>query len=150
MTMPDSTGPTLVVRRTIPFPRERVFDAWLDPARLALFMRPSSGSHTSVDVDPRVGGKFRIAMFHPKSPPEGSVHTGEYLLIERPSRLVFTWRSASTDQRDTTVTVDFIERPGGTEVVLTHVGLPSSQVEGHRKGWSEILALLESSPSVVA
>lgn len=143
MTLPDSSAPTLVVRRTIPFPRERVFDAWLDPKRLAQFMRPASGRQAIVEVDPKAGGKFRIAMLHPKSPPDGTVHTGEYLLIERPSRLVFTWISPSTEQRATTVTVDFIERPGGTEIVLTHVALPPKQIEGHRAGWTEILGLLE-------
>ena len=134
---------TLVVTRFIPFPRERVFDAWLDAKRLALFMHPGPNGRSTVVTDPRVGGKFRIVMHHEKTPPEGVVHTGEYLLIERPSRLVFTWISIPTENRATTVTVEFQERPGGTEVVLTHVDLPASQVEGHRRGWTEILGLLE-------
>ena len=144
MTTAKQQSPTLVVTRFIPFPRERVFDAWLDAKRLAQFMHPGNNGRSTVETDARVGGKFRIVMHHAKTPPEGVLHTGEYLLIERPSRLVFTWLSIPTENRATTVTVEFEERPGGTEVVLTHVGLPSTQVEGHRRGWGEILGLLES------
>jgi hypothetical protein len=42
------------------------------------------------------------------------------------------------------VTIEFHERGGGTELVLTHRGLPPTEVEGHRKGWSDILRLLEA------
>jgi uncharacterized protein YndB with AHSA1/START domain len=131
----------VVVRRTIPIPRERVFDAWLDPARLARFMRPGSTGRTTADVDARVGGRFRIVMYHPNSK-AGTEHTGEYLLIDRPRRLSFTWCSTNTDDKDTTVTIEFLDRDGATEVVLTHTQLPPKQLEGHRKGWSDILAAL--------
>src|SRR2546430_16550012 len=97
----------LVVRRVIPIRRERVFDAWLDPRRLALFMRPGSATRTTAEVDPRVGGRFRIVMEHAGGPVE---HTGEYLLIDRPSRLSFTWLSPVTEGIITVVTIDFIER----------------------------------------
>jgi uncharacterized protein YndB with AHSA1/START domain len=131
----------VVVRRTIPIPRERVFDAWLDPARLARFMRPGTTGRTTADVDARVGGRFRIVMYHPNSK-AGTEHTGEYLLIDRPRRLSFTWCSINTDDKDTTVTIEFLDRDGATEVVLTHTQLPPKQLEGHRKGWSDILAAL--------
>jgi uncharacterized protein YndB with AHSA1/START domain len=135
----DAPGP-LVVRRTIAFPRERVFDAWLDPARLATFMRPGSVVRTTAEVDARVGGRFRIVMHHPDAAPDGVEHTGEYLLIDRPSRLAFTWRSPNTDDRPTTVTIDFLDRGGATEVVLTHTQLPPRQIDSHRNGWAGILA----------
>ena len=131
----------LVVRRTIRISRERVFDAWLDPVRLARFMRPGSTARATAELDPRVGGHFRIIMYHPNAP-AGTEHTGEYLLIDRPSRLSFTWRSVNTDDRTTTVTIDFFDRDGATEVVLTHTELPPQQIDNHRKGWSDILAAL--------
>jgi len=133
----------LVVRRTIPIARERVFDAWLDPARLARFMQPGSTARATAELDPRVGGRFRIVMYHPNAS-SGTEHTGEYLLIDRPRRLSFTWRSINTGDRDTTVTIDFLDRDGATEIVLTHTQLPPNQLEGHRKGWSEILAALDA------
>jgi uncharacterized protein YndB with AHSA1/START domain len=140
MTAAKQPAPTVVVRRVIPFPRERVFDAWLDPEKLARFMHPSGTWHATVETDPRVGGRFRIVMFHSAGASQGVVHTGEYLLIDRPSRLSFSWISVNTDNRATTVVIEFLDRPGGTEVILTHTQLPPKQVEGHRKGWSDILA----------
>jgi len=135
----------LVVRRLIPIDRERVFDAWLDPARLARFMCPTTAKRATADVDPRVGGRFRIVMFHPEVDANGVVHTGEYLLIDRPSRLAFTWESQFTEGITTVVTIDFIERGTSTEVVLTHDRLPPQALEAHRRGWTDILGLLGES-----
>jgi uncharacterized protein YndB with AHSA1/START domain len=82
MTEGDEGSDVVVVQRVIAAPREQVFDAWLDPSSLARWMRPRPGSIATAEVDPRVGGTFRIVMIHG----EGAVeHTGEYLLIERPS-----------------------------------------------------------------
>jgi uncharacterized protein YndB with AHSA1/START domain len=71
-------------------------------------------------------------------------HTGEYLAIEPPSRLSFTWISKYTDERPTVVTIEFHEQDGGTELVLTHRGLPPKEVEGHRQGWTDIVRLLDA------
>jgi uncharacterized protein YndB with AHSA1/START domain len=138
----DPTTPVLVVRRQIAVPRERVFEAWLDSESLAHWMRPGDSTHASVTVDPRVGGGFRIVM---EGSSHGCVeHTGEYIAIEPPSRLSFSWISKHTDQRPTVVTIEFFERGGGTELVLTHRGLPPREVEGHRRGWTDIMRLLEA------
>jgi uncharacterized protein YndB with AHSA1/START domain len=143
MNATDQAAPVLVVRRQMAVPRERVFQAWLDSESLAHWMRPAGTSHATVTVDPRVGGGFRIVM---EGAPHGCVeHTGEYLAIEPPSRLSFTWISKHTEQRPTVVTIEFHERGTGTELVLTHRGLPASQVEGHRQGWTDIVRLLDES-----
>src|SRR4051794_2960908 len=121
----STSGETLVVRRVIPAPRERVFAAWLDPARLSKWMRPGGVTGATVEVDPKVGGKFRIVMIEG---PKHFEHTGEYLVIEPPERLEFTWISDATDHRPTVVTIEFLEREAETELVLTHRRLPASQV----------------------
>jgi uncharacterized protein YndB with AHSA1/START domain len=134
-------GPVLVVRREIAVPRERVFQAWLDSESLAEWMRPGNFDRSLVTVDPRVGGGFRIVM---QGSGHGPVeHRGEYLAIEPPSLLSFTWISRNTDDRPTVVTIEFHERGTGTELVLTHRGLPEKAVEGHRKGWTAIVQLLD-------
>ena len=143
MNATDQAAPVLVVRRQMAVPRERVFQAWLDSESLAHWMLPGGTTQATVTVDPRVGGGFRIVM---EGAPHGCVeHTGEYLAIEPPSRLSFTWISKHTDQRPTVVTIEFHERGTGTELVLTHRGLPASQVEGHRRGWTDIVRLLDES-----
>ncbi|HEY9014014.1 MAG TPA: SRPBCC domain-containing protein [Gemmatimonadales bacterium] len=140
MSAAGSSGETLVVRRVIPVPRERVFQAWLDPASLAKWMRPSPMTDATADVDARVGGKFRIVMLEG---PKRYEHTGEYRVIKPPERLEFTWISDATDHRPTVVTIEFLEREPGTEVVLTHRRLPATQVESHRRGWTDILQHFE-------
>jgi len=141
MSRNEEASKPLVVRRFVPAPRERVFDAWLDPARLARFMRPGRIGRATAEVDGRIGGRFRIVMFHPDRS-TGTEHTGEYLLIDRPARLSFTWQSVNTDNRPTTVMIEFLVRDGGTEVVLTHSQLPPDQIDSHRKGWGTIVELL--------
>jgi uncharacterized protein YndB with AHSA1/START domain len=140
MTAGSDSDETLVVRRFIRVPRERVFAAWLDPASLAQWMRPTGMTDATAEADPRVGGKFRIVMIQGQ---ERHEHTGEYLVIERPERLSFTWISKATDLRPTVVTIDFLERDAGTDVVLTHRRLPPSQVQSHRDGWTDIVRKLE-------
>jgi uncharacterized protein YndB with AHSA1/START domain len=70
-------------------------------------------------------------------------HTGEYLVIDRPRRLSFTWNSKYTGHRPTIVTIDLTPR-GDTrcEIVLTHTGLPEDQVQGHAKVWTSIIDAL--------
>lgn len=147
MTAPDGAE-VLVVRRVLPAPRERVFAAWLDAESLAQWMRPDTVAATVVEVDPRVGGRFRIAMQRGDGEVE---HRGEYLAIDPPRRLEFTWISAYTDTRPTVVTVELHEREGGTELVLTHRRLPASRVDAHRQGWTDIVrnlgAYLEADPA---
>jgi len=97
---------TLTVSKTIHAPIENVFDAWLDPEMLSQFILPMPGMpQPEVDNEPQQGGSFTIIMLvgEDKIP-----HTGQYLEISRPNRLVFSWLSSfSTD--GSTVTIDFSE-----------------------------------------
>ena len=139
MTSGAHSDEPLVIRRVIPAARERVFAAWLDPRSLAKFMLPGETRSATAEVDPRVGGKFRIVMTHGRGDAE---HWGEYLVIESPSRLSFTWISASTDHKPTVVTIELAEHERGTELTLTHHGLPSRSRDAHERGWGDIVRLL--------
>lgn len=137
------TVPKVTVRREIAASAEELFDAWLDPASLVVWMRPGSTKRAAVKVDPRVGGAFEIVM-HTDSGPVP--HTGVYRAIERPHRLVFTWNSPYAQHIDSLVTVEFRPLRDATEIVLTHEGLPSLEmVAAHNSGWSDILALIAGS-----
>jgi uncharacterized protein YndB with AHSA1/START domain len=135
----EQSAEVLVVRRVLPVPRERVFAAWLDPAGMAQWMCPGDVTTALVELDPRVGGAFRIVMRHGGRDDE---HTGVYLAIEPPSRLSFTWQSVNTDHRPTEVTVELLERGTDTELTLTHRRLPESRVDAHRRGWTAIVEKL--------
>jgi uncharacterized protein YndB with AHSA1/START domain len=139
--MPAEETDAVVVRRVLPVPRERVFAAWLDSALMARWMCPGETRSATVELDPRVGGKFRIVMHHGQG---NADHWGEYLIIEPPARLSFTWISAATEFRPTVVTVELLERGRGTELVLTHRDLPPAQRDAHQTGWTDIVAKLEA------
>jgi len=140
--MTPAESEALVVRRVLPAPRERVFAAWLDPVLMARWMCPGDARSASVELDPRVGGKFRIVMHFGRGDED---HWGEFLVIEPPERLSFSWISAHTLRQPTVVTVELFARGAGaeTELVLTHRRLPLDQVDAHRKGWTDIVAKLD-------
>jgi uncharacterized protein YndB with AHSA1/START domain len=131
----------LVVRRILPAPRERVFAAWLDPVSLGQWMRPKEIAESLVEIDPRVGGEFRIVMRHGAENRDYE-HRGEYLVIQPPSLLSFTWISDATYHQPTVVTIELLERGADTELILTHRRLPPDQIESHRMGWTDIVRLL--------
>ena len=130
----------VVVRRTIAATAEDLFDAWLDPQAMAIWMRPGSIQTTIATVDARVGGRYEIVMH---SATETYPHTGVYRVINRPRRLVFTWLSRGTEQKDSVVTVEFIARGAGTEVVVTHEQLSEGAKPSHNDGWTSALQRLE-------
>lgn len=135
----------LVVRRMIAASAKDVFDAWIDAKAMAVWMRPGSDRSSDVTVDARVGGRFEIVMYNERGP---IPHRGVYQVIDRPRQLVFTWNSPYAGDHDSLVTVDFLPRTGGTEVVVTHEKLPTEVAVGqHREGWTACLAGLEAHAS---
>jgi uncharacterized protein YndB with AHSA1/START domain len=130
----------VIVRRTIAASPEALFDAWLDPQALAVWMRPGTIKSTTAKVDARVGGRYEIVM---RGESEQFPHTGTYHVIDRPRQLVFTWLSRATDNKESLVTVDFLRLGARTEVVVTHEQLPASARESHSHGWTSGLEHLE-------
>ena len=63
---------------------------------------------------------------------------GRFLEVERPERLVYTWRwhGAFEGMPETRVTVDFRPVGGGTDVVVVHENFPDVPLwQRHRSGW---------------
>ena len=128
------------VRRVIRAPRAAVFAAWTDPRSMRLWLAPYSLTVGEVKVDLRVGGSYSLVM---RRDGEDLPHTGIYREIKPPERLVFTWASFGTQQRETLVTIELREHPDGTELVLTHERLPSADaVKRHGAGWTSIFEKL--------
>jgi uncharacterized protein YndB with AHSA1/START domain len=129
---------SVTVRREIAARGEDLFDAWLDAQSLVTWFRPRGAREAHVELDPRVGGTFRIVTVGDES---SMVHTGTYQEIDRPRRLVFTWTSAATQYRDSIVTVTFQPTSTGSTVVEIHqVGLPDDEARSsHHAGWSDVL-----------
>jgi len=127
------------VSRVFPYPAERVFDAWLDPesARRWFFATPR-GEMVRADIDPRVGGRF---VFTDCREGEDVEHIGEYLEIDRPRRLRFTFTVSGVDGPPDLVSITIIPLPDGCELTLTHemAAEYSEYLEGARKAWSGML-----------
>ena len=129
---------TVVVEREVAATINEVFAAWTTPALMARWLSPTG--RAEVDADIRVGGRFRVVMLDADSRLE---HTGEYLRIEPPTLLVFTWASAYTGAEPSVVTVTLQQRDAATLVMLTHERLPASVAEPHASGWTTILERLD-------
>lgn len=129
---------TIVVRRRFEAPPERVFDAWLDPARAAKFLFATpTGEIVKVEIDARVGGSFLIV---DRRPEVGEAeHFGRYVEIDRPRRLAFDF-AIERDMKDATrVTIDIKPVGEGCELTLTHEGVWQDYAERTEGGWTTIL-----------
>jgi uncharacterized protein YndB with AHSA1/START domain len=66
-------------------------------------------------------------------------HTGEYQVVEPPSKLAFTWTSKGTDYQTTLVTVEIFALGEQSELVLTHERFSTpEQAKRHEGGWGQI------------
>ncbi len=128
---------TVTVRRLLPASREDVFALWTDAKRMPDWIL--QGGSATLDV--RVGGSYEMDMHYNG---KGYPHHGEYLEVEPPSRLVFTWISEGTNWKPSIVTIELFARGEDTELVLTHEGLPDAgSAESHQGGWEEIVTWSE-------
>jgi uncharacterized protein YndB with AHSA1/START domain len=116
---------------------ERVFDAWLDPARARkwLFATPT-GVMVRADIDARVGGRF---CFVDRRNGEDVEHVGEYLEIARPRRLVFTFAVPQFSSEFTRVIIDIVPARNGCDLTLTHENVLPEYATRNAEGWTGIL-----------
>jgi len=119
---------------------ERVFDAWLDPATAGrwLFATPT-GQMTRVQIDARVGGKFLLI----RREEDDVEHIGEYLEVDRPRRLVFTFKVPKYSAEMTKVSIDIVPDGTGCNLTLTHEGVLPEWSDRTRQGWTMILDNLD-------
>ena len=156
------TAERAVVRlhRTIPASPERVYRAWLDPELLRRWLAPGGLEVTRVEVDERVGGRYRI--WHGSA--EGDVGGFECELLELVPRrrIVFRWGFAGPDRDagpmyDSLLTITLDEAPGGaTALTLVHERLDDlyaampDVAENVGPGWETVLGTLAAMLEEVA
>jgi uncharacterized protein YndB with AHSA1/START domain len=133
---------TALVRRLLPAPPEVVYDEWLDPVALADWMCPRPARCRGIESDPRVGGRLRIDIEE-----EGAEFyvTGEYLALDRPGRLSFTWACSTwPDPSHSSVVTVLLERREGGQTLMTirHTLLPPGLADQHAHGWETIAGQL--------
>ena len=118
---------------------EIVFDFFVDPEK----MKQWKGRNA--ELDPRPGGVYRVEIN------DQAIARGEYVEVEAPSRVVFTWGWEGQDAGagehavptgSSRVEVDLTPDGDGTLVRLRHLDLPEQSREIHGQGWDLYLGRL--------
>jgi uncharacterized protein YndB with AHSA1/START domain len=123
---------SLELTRTLPAPPERVWHALTDARALAGWFWPQLDN--TVEIDLRPGGTYRIT-----GPKAGIAVAGEYLAVDPPRRLVFTWWWDGEPEQSH-VTVELRASPDGTVLTLVHDRFrEESTRDQHAQGWHDCL-----------
>jgi uncharacterized protein YndB with AHSA1/START domain len=136
---------TLQIRRIFHAPREKVFAAWTQQRALEQWMCRDVPTHrvNYVTLEMRKGGRYKMEVVDATT---SVVYIGQgvYQEVTPPERLAFTWGwtkkqldgSEIPVESETVVTVEFNDRGGLTEVVLTQVGFETTKARAEtERGW---------------
>ena len=140
MSMPFTSRPTddttLMIRRSYDTDAATLFRALTDPEALKEWFGPGAAKVHHASSDLRVGGKWAIEMTGDNC--EEHNISGEYIEIDAPRKVVFTWAWRSTPDRVSQVT--FALSPAGegrTTLTLTHERLHNAEIrDKHVFGWN--------------
>jgi len=149
---------TIVAEIFIAAPPDRVFDALTDPKQMTQWWGQKGLYRLSENkVDLRVGGKWSTSGVDADGK-EFSVD-GEYLVIDRPRLLVYTWNPSFYHVVKTTVRCELEPRDvhglqhrgpqrvgTGTLLKLRQEGFDGNleAAEGHSRGWVRVLGWLQA------
>lgn len=128
-----------------------MWDAWTNPESLKQWKSPEGMTTPEVEVDLRIGGKYKVVMEgHDMPDPShnGKVTVaGEYLEIDKPNKLVYTWlwEGLPAETHKTTVTILLKKLDENrTELTLIHAGFADDKMQQeHNTGWLSTLKKLE-------
>lgn len=132
--------------RRIAARRAVVFEALVTAEGLRSWWGPADHPATGAEVDARVGGEFRVRF----RTADGLEHecAGEFLEIEKPERVVMSWRwiqNGQIEEHDRVSRVEISLRAieTGTELTLVHSLLSDeNSARAHEGGWDGALRKL--------
>ncbi len=143
--MTDTNDTTVTVRRTFAAPRERVWEAFTDPAQVDQWWGPDGFDTTTDEMTVKPGGVWRFVMVGPDG--EEYQNRVEYDAVEEPARLVYAHGSPDDpEQFRVTIALGDVEN-GGTELVMvmrfpTAVDLDEAIDHGADEGAKQTLGRL--------
>jgi uncharacterized protein YndB with AHSA1/START domain len=145
---------TFVIEETYPYPVERLFAAFADPEKKRRWFAAESENHgvELYAMDFRVGGTERTAYrFLAGSPFPGVLLTTEGVIQDIiPNQRVVTASTMSLGDRrisSSLITVEFVGKEKGTELVLTYQGAfyeGSGGPKMREEGWRKMLGNLSA------
>lgn len=121
---------------TIAAQRETVWKLLADPAQ------QSAWWGTALDFEAVPGGPYRVEVI------PGHIASGEFVEVDEPSRLVYTWGwegqdSSGVPPGSTTIEISLVADDGGTRLTFVHRDLPSEEsLASHGHGWENYLGRL--------
>ncbi|HHM23715.1 MAG TPA: SRPBCC domain-containing protein [Bacteroidetes bacterium] len=129
------------LKKALPAPREKAFEAWTQPEAIKQWFRPGPGYEVPFAVvNLRHGSRFKIGL----KDPDGKLHlfAGVFTEVRVPEKLVYTWSfgGGGTHQERSLVAVKFEQKDGQTELTLSHgLFLNESLKNEQQKMWEGIL-----------
>jgi uncharacterized protein YndB with AHSA1/START domain len=146
------------VRRHVNAPRSAVYRALLDADAVAAWRAPDDMTAQVHTFDAREGGTFRVSLTYeaPTGTGKSGAHTDTYhghfarLVADEQVVEVIEFESADAAFHGTmTMTTTLTDAGGGTEVVVTHDGLPDAvpaedDETGTRMSLAKLAALVEA------
>lgn len=118
---------------------ERIFEALVDPAQVPQWWG-EKGIYvcTRFEADLRVGGAWRASGTGRDG---GSFEVkGEFLEIDRPHALAYTWTASWTGDAQTSVRWELVPTEHGTRVSVRHSGLAARpELAQSYRGWPRML-----------
>jgi uncharacterized protein YndB with AHSA1/START domain len=133
----DAATETTVYERTLSIAAspETVWEFLVDPEKLCRW------KGMNADLDPQPGGIYRCEVI------PGHTAIGEFVSLDRPHRLVFTWGwdgQEGVPPGSSTIEVELTPAGDGTSLRFVHKDLPNAEaVASHAQGWDHYLPRLE-------
>jgi uncharacterized protein YndB with AHSA1/START domain len=134
--------PSLTLQRRINASPARIYSAWTEPSQIVKWMHPGNNDVIHVEMDVRVGGRFRIIM----RAADGEEHdvSGTFREVVRDEKLVYTWSWRSTPERESLVTLTLRRDGELTLLTLKHEQFfDETARDNHEAGWNQALDGLE-------
>lgn len=142
--MAAPAGPFVLVLSTgLSAPRQQAYRMLTEPRALAQWWGPAGFTTTRIDSDLRVGGRYRIGMQPPDGPP--FYLTGEFIELNAPSSLAYTfrWEDPDPDDQETIVRLSIDSLGETSRVALWHGHFTTeARLALHQSGWRESLERL--------
>ncbi len=113
----STTNREMTITRLIDASREQAFDAFTDREHIGEWWGPDGFSTTTLEMDVRVGGRWRNIMHGP----DGTDYPNRVVYVEvtRPARLAYVHgEDVDNDPNEFNASVTFVEEGGKTRVTL--------------------------------
>lgn len=134
----DAATDTTVYERTLAIDAspETVWEFLVDPEKLMRW------KGINADLETQPGGIFRCEVI------PGHIARGEYVEIDKPNKLVFTWGwdgSEDVPPGSSTIEIELAPAGDGTSLRFVHKDLPNAEaIASHAHGWDHYLPRLET------